>query len=616
MVEKTSLQLIFLVFYTLILSQRLSRFPIWIPIAGLLFVIISNICFDSIDFSNALITEITETQTIFKKGLFYANSFGTNYGEIGDVVNLTGTFTIHEPSTYQQGLFLKNNIGSLTIEEVEFITKSYQPMVLLKRLIKSDIARFYLYQEGDYNALNSSLYTALLSSGIHYSASISIIRAVLEKMMNEKKVRRCLLLISFIYSLLFGFSFMIVRLIISNGLSFTKYKSHNRTMLEMIIVLFFYPMALTSSQFILIYGLKCQTFIVKNREHSKAVTYSYLAFLQLNLFYRFNFIETLFFGFYRMLSGLMFLLSFLPIQGLLELCHRLILKSIVYLDFSQLLLVGKPNLLVNLVWLFVLISYQEGWTKKVLSFLLIYGQTLCLLLDASVRVLYLNVGQGDSTLIRYPHNTGAVLVDTGKPNQYSTVKKSLYQMGVKELDYLVITHPDLDHNGSQKTVMNQFNVKELIDSKYQKIDGPINFQLLDVEREYEDTNDNSLILYFSVDDTSFLFTGDASKQVEKQLMKKYPLLEVDILKLGHHGSKTSSDSMFLHQMFPSLAIISSDPNSYGHPHPEVLKSLYEQKINHLQTSTSGSIEVIITKHFKWIMNHGSFENKKNIYRLR
>lgn len=591
----------FLIFICwLILTYQLKRISLLILMTSALLLIRLQLSPHLITFNKAQIVNITPTQTIFRDSIFYASSFGTDYGEIGDKLKLDASLEVHQPSIYQKGLFLKNNLGLLNIKKSEVINKHHSSDSFLRSKVSQldeEIVSLYLYSEGDRLSQESSLYMALISSGIHFSSFLHIIRNIINKILKEKQVKWILFFIHICLILFFGMNFVLIRLLISNHLNL---RGHKKSFVEMIILLLIYPFSINTPIFILTYGLKLSSFIVNNIQDNFLVRKSYLAFLQLNLFYRFNFIESLLFNLFRYLSGLMFLIALVSLSfstsTLLNSLHLGLRFLIRKINVEVLTIVGKPHLLVNCLWFMVLVLWENRELQKIVGVCFIILQTLLYRIDGSVRVIYIDVGQGDATLIKYPYHQGALLIDTGKENQYASVKSQLYKSGIKQLSSVIITHPDEDHNGSLSLINDQFQPKNII-TKPTLLKEPLNIMFLLEERVSEDTNDQSLIVLFKVQDTQFLFTGDASEQIEMMLIKKYPLLQADILKLGHHGSKTSSHPRFLQQMNPKLAIISSDPKTYNHPHPSVMKSLYDLRINSLQTSSSSTIEVVVSRYF-------------------
>lgn len=263
-------------------------------------------------------------------------------------------------------------------------------------------------------------------------------------------------------------------------------------------------------------------------------------------------------------------------------------------------------------------------------------------LDASTRITFLNVGQGDCTIIEMPYRKEVIMIDTGGLLRFEQEKwketREVYEVGrqvvvpflkgkgITKIDTLVITHADADHMEGAEEVLEEIRVKEVhispnshkkevmsdlmkeierqqiplfekkegdqIDSKY------FHLQYINpIDLEYEGNND-SLVL--SMRNTFFhgLFTGDLEKEGEEALVHKYSneLQQMTLLKIGHHGSKTSSTQSFLELTHPKISVISAGFNNrYGHPHPEVVARLNALKLPFLQTGIDGTIEVEITK---------------------
>ena len=226
----------------------------------------------------------------------------------------------------------------------------------------------------------------------------------------------------------------------------------------------------------------------------------------------------------------------------------------------------------------------------------------------------LDVGQGDS--IFFKSNDKSILIDTGGVrNKDIVVSKTIpffKSIGVNKLDYLIITHGDFDHMGEAINLVKNFKVekvifncgpynnleKELIkvlDKKHIKYYSCIKELNIDNDKlyflqtkEYDNENDNSNVIYTELNGYKFMFMGDASVITEKEIMSKYNLPEIDVLKVGHHGSKTSSDKNFINEINPNYSIISVGKNNrYGHPNKEVLDNLENSKI--YRTDQDGSI---------------------------
>ena len=240
-------------------------------------------------------------------------------------------------------------------------------------------------------------------------------------------------------------------------------------------------------------------------------------------------------------------------------------------------------------------------------------------------IYYLDVGQGDSSLIRI--NNKNVLIDTGgkteyvkeewqkKKHNYNLIDNSILffkSIGIKKIDYLILTHGDYDHMGEAINLVNSFKVDKVIFNcgEYNDLEKEL-IKVLDKKRikyyscikelnidnnklyflqtkEYDNENDNSNVIYIEQNGYKFMFMGDASVTTEKEIMNKYNLPNIDVLKVGHHGSKTSSGKEFINEINPKYSIISVGKNNrYGHPNKEVLDNLNNSKI--YRTDENGSI---------------------------
>lgn len=246
-------------------------------------------------------------------------------------------------------------------------------------------------------------------------------------------------------------------------------------------------------------------------------------------------------------------------------------------------------------------------------------------------IYFIDVGQGDSCLLVTPHASKAILIDTGGKISYNKEKwmrhSKEYQIstdtlipfmrsiGVYKLDYCFLTHGDTDHAGEIINLQKNFKIDKIyinkgevnkLESNIQKAK-IIDFEAIQIDnikiqslndKIYMDENDNSLVFLLNIENVSIILTGDASTKTEKDILSNYNLSKVDILKVGHHGSKTSSSSDFLETINPSISIISSGLNNrFNHPHQEVLNKL--ENIGEVyNTAYEGTIEIKIKNGYK------------------
>lgn len=239
--------------------------------------------------------------------------------------------------------------------------------------------------------------------------------------------------------------------------------------------------------------------------------------------------------------------------------------------------------------------------------------------EGALEVHYIDVGQADSALLLCGGQS--MLIDGGNVDDSSLVVSYLERQGVKQLDYLVCTHAHEDHVGGLSGPLNAFTVCQVFspvsdyDSKafqdflkYTQTQGLSSEQpqpdtsfflgtaqvtVLGPRRDYEQTNNTSLVLRVDYGETSFLFTGDMEREAEADLMADGCALSATVLKVGHHGSDTSSSYPFLWEVMPRYAVISvGEGNSYGHPSEAVLSRLYDAGSEVYRTDLLGTVTAV------------------------
>lgn len=235
--------------------------------------------------------------------------------------------------------------------------------------------------------------------------------------------------------------------------------------------------------------------------------------------------------------------------------------------------------------------------------------------DNNLRVYCLDVGQGDSILIT--NNNKTMLIDASTNEMGSRVVKYLNDLGIKKIDYLVGTHPHEDHIGGLDNVIKNFDIgtiympnvvattktfEEVIDAisaKKLKVTSPktgdkftvgnAECEVVSIRNDKDDYNNCSIVIKMDFNNVSYLFTGDAEESVESS--RKWP--HIDVLKVGHHGSNTSSSKNFLEQIKPEVALISvGQGNTYGHPTQATLKRLSNIGAKIYRTDENGTILLI------------------------
>ncbi len=450
--------------------------------------------------------------------------------------------------------------------------------------------------------LNQNLSTDedfIIQCGFHYGVLIYGIRKIANYFFNKKKSKSIqLIFITGLFIILQGnialFRYLFFILFEDFSLS-----SKNKVGLFTLLVFFYHPPLCSSLAFIIPIGLKLLPYSIK---YTRVL---FLITIQSFFFSSYTIFNILFFTILQRLIALITVISVFDLVLNTTLATTLysFLAKLYTLDIIHLSEV-RGKLPIFLTFLILLYLFYNPKFKYNIKLIIIVTSTLYSgFLSPFAEVSMINVGQGDSFLIRLPFNQGTILVDTGKASAYQSLKSFLFAKGIKEIDALIITHNDDDHNANVEVLMNDFNVKELINvyqPSYQLNQLSLNF--LSTSDIYDNDNDNSLVFYFTLNHLTFLFTGDISKQVELDLLQAYPNLACDVLKIAHHGSKSSSSDTFIDSVHPQLALISSGyNNSYHHPSVEVLQILEKQGIYSLNTAAEGDISIYMTRFFNFIM---------------
>lgn len=275
------------------------------------------------------------------------------------------------------------------------------------------------------------------------------------------------------------------------------------------------------------------------------------------------------------------------------------------------------------------------------------------------QVTILDIGQGDSILLQTPFNRKVTLIDTGGQLQWGeqekwaqreksfsigkdTIVPAFKSFGISKIDRLYLTHADADHSGEIKAIGQEMPIKEIAATKATFKEKQVknqllaldNIKLIDVKPpvkltypnektivlhpldilDGESKNNQSLVFYVTIGEDKWLFTGDVEKEAEHILIQQYPQLNVDYLKVSHHGSQTSTTNEFLEHVNPHTAFISvGENNSFGHPHEEVLENLRKNKVTTYMTSEEGAIAV---KYFRVpVVNHW-ISTTKTVHKTR
>ena len=247
--------------------------------------------------------------------------------------------------------------------------------------------------------------------------------------------------------------------------------------------------------------------------------------------------------------------------------------------------------------------------------------------DGLVHIYFLNVGQGDSILIKTANNQ-YILIDGGPNNSAIKLVDRVLPVGTRKLDLVILTHPHADHAVGLIEIANRYQIGEFVfnglpyttetyNTLLNLIEARnIDINIVDESDKYEfgestldiihpfndgvdinvNPNDTSIVSIFDYLDFELLLTGDISIDVEKQLIQNGSIFDIDVLKVGHHGSRTSTSRNFLNILKPEASVIGVGKNQFGHPHSETLNRITNISSQVFRTDLNGTVEIITDGH--------------------
>ena len=521
---------------------------------------------------------------------------------------------------------------------------------LLKRVESANKSKGYIlaFLYADKSLIEKDVYTKYQKIGVSHlfavsGMHVSLISIVLLKLLNKIKERKRYIIVSIflsIYLFLTNFTISMVRATFQFILFFiNKSFKLNIDNSNLVLLLFsilviinpynIYNIGFLFSFIISFTLIRCSKlikgkFIIKSLKTSLISFFSSMPVL-INNFFEVNFLGIILNIIYiPFVSYILFPLSLVTVlfPSLDNILYMFIsyfekitdfFSNIKFLSFS----ICKMNIFLIIIYYIIFIYILKR--KKSLVYKIIIAIISLIFLINNGRIVnnevsILDVGQGDSSLIRLKNKN--ILIDTGGNINYDISKNILIpyfkSVGIKKIDYLVLTHGDYDHMGEAINLVENFKVEKVIfncgefndlekklikvlDKKNTKYYSCIKELNIDDNKlyflntkEYDNENDNSNVIYTELNGYKLMFMGDAGIEKEKDILGKYNLFNIDVLKVGHHGSKTSSSRTFIDEINPKYSIISVGKNNrYGHPNKEVLNTLEDSKI--YRTDQDGSI---------------------------
>lgn len=582
-----------------------------------------------------------------EKILIYTNS---NISlSLGDYINVTGKFYLPGENTTKNIFNYRNYLKSKKIfwitnnPEINIIKYNKNIFYKIKNKIIHKINNEYLnsFILGDNGYLDDTVITSYRINGISHLFSISgmhitllstLLLKLLSKIFKSKKVIY-ILVSSFLifYMFLIDFTPSVIRaVLLFIILNFTKNKASSALIIILSILLIINPYYIYDLgfkySFIVSFFLIRFNYLFNKNYFYNLILISLIAFLasipiQINNFFSINLLTIINnIIFVPLVSIIIFpfsLLTFLlkPLIPVLDFLMNIFEHLSIFMSkFNIQMIIPKMPIFLIIIYYILLYNLNKINFVIIVFFLFIYSNIKYF--NPRCEVTFLDVGQGDSIFISLPYNKGNILIDTGG-NLFSDKNyisnnitiPYLKSIGVKKLDYLIITHGDADHAKEALNIINNIKVDRILLNNYNnelesKLDGKnIDNTILNINGykfrifNYRNTieNNDSLIVYTIISNYKLLFMGDATYLEEKMLLEDFNIRDIDILKVGHHGSKTSSSKEFIEKLKPTYSIISvGENNMYGHPNEEVLKNLNASKI--LRTDLSGTINFVFNKN--------------------
>lgn len=601
--------------------------------------------------------------------------------ELGNIVSLEGNFKLPNSThnfnlfNYQNYLRSKNIFYIFEVNQIKIINNDINIFYKIKNKLISRVNdsinyqyfKLFLFGENNLNdEINNSYKINGIShlfaiSGMHITLFSTLLLFILKCIFKNEKIRYMITIIFLLfYIFLTNFSISVIRAVLLFIIIYiVKLKKWNIKTSKIIFVLFIIniclnPYLIYNTGFLfsytISYFLNVYSSIINNFKNYFVKTFitSFISFLislpiMINFFFEINLLSSIInIIFVPLISFIIFpftlITFFFPFfdQIYYVIVSLMEQVSLFLNNYSALIILKKLSILGIIFYYFLIIFILNKMKKKkykyiILIFVTIFIHTNLNKLNFNAYVTVIDVGQGDSILIELPNDKKNILIDIGGKYIYkngnlelNNLSKNIHipffkSLGIKRIDYLILTHGDLDHMGDAINLVNDFKVEKVIFNNGEFND--LELKLIKVLKEknilyyknikelniddnklyflnneiYDNENNNSNVIYTKLSKYKFLLMGDAGVEVEDSLLEKYNLTNIDVLKVGHHGSKTSSSKNFVDVINPKYSVISVGKNNrYGHPNNEVLDNLTKSKI--YRTDMNGSIMFKIKKN--------------------
>lgn len=482
-------------------------------------------------------------------------------------------------------------------------------------------------------------------SGFHINFITSIIYFYLDRVTYNKKIKYITVDIFLVLYLLLCNTTSLLRCTVMNILLSINHllklniKKIDIVLLTLILCIIINPFIIYDIGFIYSYTISFFLILYKNKYKTNnkllKIIYisliSFLVSLPINIYtsYEINFLSIILNIIIVPIVSLILLplslltLIFPILDNILYLITSILEKISLYTSniniFKQIL--SKPSIILIIIYyLVIILILSKNKHYYLILILLIFHKTIPLY-NSNLEVVMFDVGEADSMLISTPSKKVNILIDTGRGIDINNIIIYLKSIGISKLNYLIITHGDEDHIGGALYLIDNFKVDNVILNKgdYTELEVELithlknknikytnninkipllgSYMYLLNTKKFSNENDNSIVTYFEYQKYKFLFMGDSSSKTEEYLINNYNLANISFLKVGHHGSNTSSSPLFINKITPKVSLISVGRNNfYHHPNKEVLTNLSNSVI--YRTDINKSIKIKINNKVK------------------
>lgn len=432
----------------------------------------------------------------------------------------------------------------------------------------------------------------LYENGFSYAGILLGLQWILKYFLTREKRDTILWCLTFLLCIIYRFPLLLVQSLLYRTSKIFGIHAYQSIGCITTILLCLYPHQVLSAAFLIptIYRYSSILF----EQEKKMGTFFLVLLVQGFLFQNMNPIKNVLYPTIQLCNGFLYIFCFLELFLPLSFSQGIAFGMQSILAFCEKFTLEGSLLGVGFVFFLCIFKmlYQKKHRFFFASIVLLFFQWSGAF-HPCCEMSVINVGQGDAILLRAPFNTENILIDTGKPTAWDSLDTFLKAKQIHTIHTMIITHDDDDHSGNAISINENYVVDNIVTTHLTSIPTQ-HFTMYDINPiDNEDANQSAIVNTFYLNGKNVCLMADADTTSESEILKKYPNLHCDILKVGHHGSKTSTSDTFLDKVQPTLALISSGPYYiYHHPSEETLQKFLKRHIPYFDTKTSGDMTIL------------------------